>query len=320
MIHLIRTIAITKDLKPIYDLPLTELSSKNILWYWMDFNSPTEEESSLLETHFHFHHLSIEDCVFSFNSPKVDYYDDYNYFVLNALDEFTLDPIEVSLFVGSNYIVSYHNAQLKELDEAWEKVSTAEKSLCKGPSFIAHQIFDNIVDYFFPAINKIDDKLNKIEVHGMKKPVHKLMDEVFEIRSDLLKLRRTISSMRDLLYRILNSERLEGFNEHKLYFSDIHDHLIKLSDMIDSNREMTSDMRDNYLSINSSRMNRHMMVLTVMTSIFIPLTFIVGVYGMNFKHMPELEWKYGYFIVLLFMAILSLEMYLWFKRKGWFNI
>ena len=236
------------------------------------------------------------------------------------MDEFTLDPIEVSLFVGSNYIVSYHNAELKEIEEAWERVKINEKSFCKGPAYIAHQILDNIVDYYFPAINTIDDRLNKIEIHGMKKPVHKLMDEVFEIRSDLLKLRKVVNSMRDLLYRILNSERLEDFNEHKLYFSDIHDHLIKLSDMIASNREMTSDMRDNYLSINSSRMNKHMMVLTVMTSIFIPLTFIVGVYGMNFKYMPALEWKYGYHTVWLFMVIIAIEMFLWFKRKGWFDI
>jgi magnesium transporter len=286
----------------------------------MDFNNPTQDESSLLETYFHFHHLAIEDCIFSLNSPKLDYYNDYNYFILNALDEFTLDPIEVSLFVGSNYIVSYHNAELKEIEEAWERVKITEKNFCKGPAYIAHQILDNIVDYYFPAINKIEDRLNKIEIHGMKKPVHKLMDEVFEIRSDLLKLRKVVNSMRDLLYRILNSERLEDFNEHRLYFSDIHDHLIKLSDMIASNREMTSDMRDNYLSINSSRMNKHMMVLTVMTSIFIPLTFIVGVYGMNFKYMPELDFKYGYFIVWLFMIIIAIEMFLWFKRKGWFDI
>ena len=145
------------------------------------------------------------------------------------------------------------------------------------------------------------------------------MDEVFEIRGSLLKLRKTVNFMRDLLYRILNAERLKGFQEHKLYFSDIHDHLIKLSNMIESSREMTSDMRDNFLSINSTRMNRNMMVLTVITTIFIPLTFIVGVYGMNFQNMPELSWKYGYFGVLLIMSIIAIVMFLWFKRKGWFD-
>jgi len=317
---LIRTIAITKDLKSIYDLPLEDLSTENIMWYWMDFNNPTEKEISLLESYFHFHHLSIEDCIHSLNSPKLDYYEDYNFFVLNALAEDTLDPIEVSLFVGTNYIVSYHSTQLNELDEAWARARMNEKNWYKGPSYIAHQVLDEIVDNFFPAIYKIEDRLNEIDSNVMKKPIHSLMDEIFAIRSDLLKLRRIINSMRDLLYRILNSQRLEGFYEHKMYFSDVYDHLVKLSDMVDSNREMTSDIRDNYISINSSRMNKNMMVLTVITTIFIPLTFIAGVYGMNFQNMPELTWKYGYFGVLLIMFIIAAEMFLWFKRKGWFDI
>ena len=215
--------------------------------------------------------------------------------------------------------MSYHSTELNELDEAWERAKINEKNWDKGPSYIAHQILDKIVDYFFPAIYKIEDRLNEIDNNVIKKPIHNLMDEIFEIRSDLLKLRRTINSMRDLLYRILNSERLEGFYEHKLYFSDIYDHLVKLSDMVDSNREMTSDIRDNYMSINSTRMNKNMMVLTVITTIFIPLTFIVGIYGMNFQNMPELTWKYGYFVVLLIMAIIAAEMFFWFKRKGWFD-
>ncbi|MBU3144485.1 magnesium/cobalt transporter CorA [Clostridium sp. CF012] len=317
---MVRVIAITKDLKLICDLPLDDLSKDNIMWYWMDFNNPNQEEISLLDSYFHFHQLSIEDCVFSFNSPKLDYYDDYNFFVLNALNQKTLDPVEVSLFVSNKYIVSYHSTELNELDEAWHRVKTDEKNWDKGPSYIAHRILDNIVDYFFPAINKIEAKLDEIENNVSKKHIRSLMNEIFEIRSDLLNLRKTINSMRDLLYRVLNSQRLIGFHEHKLYFSDIHDHLVKLSDMITSNRELTSDMRDNYLSINSSSMNKHMMVLTVISSIFIPLTFIVGVYGMNFQNMPELTWKYGYFIILIIMAFIAIEMFLWFKRKGWFDM
>ncbi|MBU3132631.1 magnesium/cobalt transporter CorA [Clostridium gasigenes] len=317
---MIRIIAITKDLKPIYDLPLEDLAKENILWYWMDFNAPSQEEKSLLDNYFHFHHLAIEDCINSLNTPKLDYYDNYNFFILNALTGDNLEPTEVSLFVANNYIVSYHDTQLNELDEAWELAKTSERSWEKGPSYIVHQILDNIVDYFFPAIYKLEEKLNEIESNVKRKPIHDLMDEIFSIRSDLLKLRRTVNSMRELLYRILNSTRLEGFHDHKLYFSDIYYHLVKLSDMVDSNREITSDMRDNYLSINSIRMNKHTMVLTVITTIFIPLTFIVGVYGMNFQNMPEISSKYGYFIVLLIMAIIAITMFSWFKRKGWFDV
>ncbi|MED3871068.1 CorA family divalent cation transporter, partial [Priestia megaterium] len=108
--------------------------------------------------------------------------------------------------------------------------------------------------------------------------------------------------------------------EQKAYFNDIYDHLIKLTSMVEANRDMTSDMRDNYLSLNANRMNSIMMTLTIISSIFIPLTFVVGLYGMNFDHMPELHWHYGYYIILGIMALMTIGMILWFKRKGWFNV
>lgn len=317
---MIRILAITKDLKPIYDLSLEELPRYDLSWFWVDFSVPSEEEIKFLEKTFHFHPLSIEDCVFSLNSPKLDYYNDYNFIIINALNQENLDPLEVSLFVGDNYIVSYHSTELGEIDEAWKRAKVNEKDWNKGSTYIAHQILDKIVDQFFPAIYKIEDRINNIEINIGRQSLHRLIDEIFKIRGDLIKLRKIINSMRDLVYRIVNSERLYGFKEHKLYFSDIHDHLIKLSNMIESSREITSDMRDSYLSINSTRLNRNMMILTVITTIFIPLTFIVGVYGMNFQYMPELSWKYGYPGVLLLMTIIAVVMFYWFKRKGWFDI
>lgn len=317
---MIRILAITKDLKPIYDLSLEELQRYDLSWFWVDFSVPSKEEIKFLEKTFHFHHLSIEDCVFSLNSPKLDYYDDYNFIIINALNQENLAPLEVSLFVGDNYIVSYHGTELSEIDEAWKRAKVNEKDWNKGSTYIAHQILDKIVDQFFPAIYKIEDRINNIEINIGRQSLYRLIDEVFKIRGDLIKLRKIINSMRDLVYRIVNSERLYGFKEHKLYFSDIHDHLLKLSNMIESSREMTSDMRDSYLSINSTRLNRNMMILTVITTIFIPLTFIVGVYGMNFQYMPELSWKYGYPGVLLVMTIIAVVMFYWFKRKGWLDI
>jgi magnesium transporter len=125
--------------------------------------------------------------------------------------------------------------------------------------------------------------------------------------------------MRDLLYRMLNSNRLKGIKQKQEYFSDIHDHLLKLTEMIDANREITNDIRDSYLSLNSHQTNRIMKVLTVITTIFMPLTFIAGVYGMNFENMPELTWNLGYFLILSIMFSIGVAMYLWFKKKGWFN-
>lgn len=317
---LIRILGITEGLEALYDLSLEELSREDIIWYWVDFSSPSEDENMFLKSYFHFHHLAVEDCVHSMNSPKLDFFDGYNFFILNSLEEVSLNPKEVSFFLGKNYIVSYHGDLCNEIDDAWERVKGTKEHWGKGPVYVAHQIVDKIVDKFFPAVYKIEDRLNVLEDNGNNLSIHDLIDEIFDIRKDLLKLRRIVNSMRDLLYRILNSERLHGFEEHNMYFSDIHDHLIKLSVMVDSSRDMTADMRDSYLSLNSAHMNKNMMILTVMTTIFIPLTFIVGVYGMNFEHMPELGAKYGYFIVLGGMAAIGFGMFAWFKRKGWFDV
>lgn len=318
-INLLRIFAIDKNLQLVKNLTIKDLNKANLAWYWVDFHKPSEKEIKLLSTYFKFHPLAIEDCIHSLNKPKLDYYEGYNFLILNALNKKDLTPTEVSLFIGDNFIVSYHDVELSEMDEAFNRIKNTPHHWDKGPMYVNHQILDEIVDQFFPAIYEIEDALDKIDNNPENKSIHKLIDEVFAIRSDLLKLRRVIYSMRDLLYRILNSERLNSFKDHKLYFSDVYDHLLKLSDMVEASRDMTSDIRDSYISINSNRMNTNMMLLTVITSVFIPITFIAGVYGMNFKYMPELEWKYGYFITLGVMFMISIFMVLWFKRKGWFD-
>lgn len=316
---MLRIFAIDKNFQERKNLALKDIKKSNLAWYWVDFHKPTENEIKLLSSYFKFHHLAIEDCIHSINKPKLDYYEGYNFFILNALNKKDLTPIEVSMFVGENFIVSYHDVDLLEMDEAFNRVKSTPNHWDKGPAYVSHQILDEIVDQFFPAISDIEDALDKIDNNSENKSIHKLIDEVFAIRSDLLKLRRVIYSMRDLLYRILNSERLNTFSDYRIYFSDVYDHLLKLSEMVEASRDMTSDIRDSYISINSNRMNTNMMMLTVITSIFAPITFIAGVYGMNFKYMPELDWKYGYFAALGVMGIISVFMYLWFKRKGWFD-
>lgn len=317
---LIRTLALTKDATLLHNSPLERLRAADIEWYWVDFDSPSHEEAALLDRVFHFHPLAIEDCLHFLQRPKMDYYGDYNFFVLHALNQRTLDAEEVDLFVGGNYVVSFHLQQSEELEEVWEKISVNEAIWAKGPVYIAYLVMDKLVDQYFPAVYLIEEAVDKLDDNLKRANGNRLMDELFDIRGDLLKLRRTINTMRDLLYRILNSERLAAFKEHHVYFVDIHDHLLRLSELIESNREMTADIRDSYTSFNSNRMNSIMMTLTIISSIFIPLTFIAGVYGMNFEFMPELKSHYGYFIVLIVMVLIGVGMYLWFRRKGWFKV
>ncbi|MFL0475700.1 magnesium/cobalt transporter CorA [Priestia sp. 179-F W1.4 NHS] len=317
---MIRTIAITQDLHVKEDIPLDHLSDPSIKWFWVDLASPSEEEAKVLESFFHFHPLAIEDCLHLLQRPKLDYYEGYSFLVLHYLNSNTLDVEEVDLFIGENYLVTFHFKPVISIKTVQQRLLQYHSGFNKGVSYIAYAVLDQLVDDYFPIVYEIEDKLNEIESRDVKRSIALLMNDVFDIRSDLLKLRKTILPMRDLLYRIINSERLYIPAEQKAYFNDIYDHLIKLTSMVEANRDMTSDMRDNYLSLNANRMNSIMMTLTIISSIFIPLTFVVGLYGMNFDHMPELHWHYGYYIVLGVMVLITIGMILWFKRKGWFNV
>lgn len=318
---MINFIGVTKDNTIETAMDVSEVDFSDYQWFWVDFKEPTNEEVKHLSRTFRFHPLAIEDCLQRLQRPKLDFYEGYTFFVTHIVREEDKEIIkeELNYFVGENYIVTFHLSPSLEVEEVWNRLLSQENKEY-GDSFeVFHQILDKTVDNYFPIIHKIEDDLDNIEGNIHHKSMNLLMNELFATRNMLLKLVHTINPMRDLLYRMLFSHHLNGVIERKEYFSDIYDHLLKLSDMIMSNRELTADIRDSYLSLNSHQTNNVMKVLTIITSIFAPLTFIAGIYGMNFEHMPELTWKYSYFFTLGLMAIIGVSMFIWFKKKGWFD-
>ncbi|MCA1062168.1 magnesium/cobalt transporter CorA [Rossellomorea sp. AcN35-11] len=299
-----------------HNVPLSRIKEKNVKWYWVDFSEPTNKDIRLLKQYFQFHPLAIEDCLDDFSQrAKLDFYDGYIFVLLHAINGKTLDSQEVNMFVNSNFIVTFHKEPVRELHNVWEEVRSEGERL--SPFKVMHKIVDRLVDDYFPLVYGIEDRLNTIEDNTNDEADIDLMEELFDIRHDMSKLRRTLVPMRDLLYRISNSGRLNALKEEKLYFNDVYDHLIKLVEMLESYREFSSDIRDNYLSINSDKMNNIMMTLTVITTIFMPLTFIAGLYGMNFVYMPELDERSGYFIVLGVMGVIAMIMFGFFVKIGW---
>lgn len=317
--NLIRTLALSKHNQLKEDIPIAQLiNNPDITWYWIDFDSPTGSESKYLETYLRFHPLAIEDCFHYPQRPKLDYYDGYSFFVLHGINPQTLEADEVDVFLGGNYLVTFHMKPSTEVDITWERIKNDPEVKINKSVHTFHLLLDKMVDQYFPTLYRIEDRLEEMEDREIRAG-KSFINEVFELRSDLLYLRRSIFPMRDLLYRVLNSERIDIPKDQKAYFGDIYDHLLKLAEMVESNRDMTSDIRDSYISLNSDRMNHIMMTLTVISAIFIPLTFIAGVYGMNFAYMPELTWKYGYFLVMGVMGMIGFSMFWWFKKKGWFG-
>ncbi len=316
---MIRICAIYHTGEVVYDVTLEEARQKDVAWYWVDLSEPTEEEYTyMLRDTFRFHPLTIEDCLEYVQRPKVDFYEGYHFLVLHSLSRDDLDPREIDLFISENYVVSFHFHEDKALQRAWEKLSDRTR-VQQSPLHLTHMIIDQMVDNYFSPVYFLEDRLNDIDDSLTGESAGDVLEEVFDIRADLSKLRRTIVPMRDLLYRILNSERFYNVSDHEIYFKDIHDHLLKLAEMIEMSRELTADIRDSCFSLNSNYMNTIMKTLTIFSTIFMPLTFIAGVYGMNFRFMPELDWKYGYYGCLLLMGAIFVVMLLWFRKKGWFK-
>jgi len=316
---MIRIIAVDENNQLIENVSIHNIDFSKYAWCWIDFNSPTEEEARELNTSLHFHPLAIEDCVYSMQRPKLDYYDDFSFFVTHAPGRETYNDNEIDFFLGDNFIVTFHYENLKEINEIWHQLQESS-DLSKWDEYrVFYEVMDNVVDDYFPIIAHLEEEINLVEENPNDDPMDVLLERLFELRHQLLELRHSINPIRDLFYRILYSHRLPGIQDRREYFMDIYDHLLKLSEMTNSNREITNDIRDNFISINSYQQNKVIQVLTVITSIFAPLTFIAGIYGMNFVNMPELDWHYGYYIALGVMGIITIFMIFFFKKRGWFG-
>ncbi len=315
---MIRILAIDQHDQLVIDPELHQL--KSMKWHWVDFNEPSPEEIELLSSHFAFHPLAIEDCIHSLQRPKLEYYENTTFLVMHSFVPGELEVNEVDFFLGEHFLVTFHFEDLDEVNYAWEYFRHLKNLENFKPLEITYKIMDEMVDNFFPLVEGLGDRLASIEgSERLKKADKSIMEETFEVRRNLLKIRQIVVPTRDMMYRILESKRFIIQEQKRAYFQDIHDHLIKLSQMIDSNRELTTDIRDNYISLNSYRMNNIMKTLTVITVIFMPITFIAGLYGMNFVNMPELRTEYGYFVVLIVMLVMVVTMSVWFKSKGWFE-
>ncbi|WP_141502848.1 magnesium/cobalt transporter CorA [Paenibacillus luteus] len=316
---MIRIDGYTKQKEWRSDLSFEDLKLPELDWYWVDFDNPSEEECRLLDTFFHFHPLAIEDCYHLLQRPKMDHYDDVHFLVLHEVDWKTLTVNEINMFIGPHFLVTFHYQPSPEINEARGKLMASAKIGETGQLFAAYLVIDKLVDQYFPAVHELEDQLLDMEIGNDEVRSQTMMSDIFNIRSRLLRLRKTIMPMRDLLYRMTNTDRIIGLKPYLAFYHDIYDHLIKLSEMMDSSREMTADLRDSFISFNSNRMNSIMKTLTVITTIFMPLTFLAGIYGMNFVNMPELEWSWGYFATITVMLVIGLSMYAWFRTKGWFK-
>ena len=271
---------------------------------------------------FGIHPLALEDIVHVGQRPKLEEYDDYLYVVLYQLEWHGEDEMvteeQVSLVIGSNYVFSFQERRGDDFDPIRERLRTGKGKLReRGSDHLAYALIDATVDNYFTILDRIGSATEQIELELLEQPGQDTMRKLQQIKREMLVVRRAIWPLRDVLATLMRTDSRLITEDTRVYLRDVHDHAVQVLESVETLRDVVSGMIDIYLSQVALRTNEAMKVLTVMASIFIPLTFIVGVYGMNFEYMPELHMWWAYPAVWGVMIAVAVGLLIWFKRRGW---
>ncbi len=291
---------------------------------WIDVAGLADSQKiTKICSEYKIHPLVIEDLLNTRQRPKLDVIDDYLFVVFKLLEtpleQLTYSTEQFSLIIKENLLITFRESEIYNLSSLYKRLS-AEHSLVRehGSDYLTYLLMDYIVDDYFNFVEETGNLLEEIEDQLITKPETIELQSLYTTKRRTLTLRKTIAPLRDIVHLLLTDDSQLINDRYNLYFRDLYDHCIRLVESIDLHREMSASMLDIYLSTINNRMNETMKILTMFASIFIPLTFIVGVYGMNFEYMPELGWRYGYPTVMAGMAGLAVSMLYYFKRKKLF--
>lgn len=271
---------------------------------------------------FAFHTLVLEDILDTDQRPKIEDYNEYLYIVLKMLyynekkSEITTE--QISLIVGPNYVISFQEGIEGDVFTHLRELIRNDKSRIRkmGADYLAYSLIDAIVDNYFTILEKIGDNIELLEEKLVENPTTNVMHEIHMLKREMIFLRKAVWPLREVISGMERGHALIQ-ESTRIFLRDVYDHTIQVIDTVEIYRDMVSGMLDLYLSSISNRLNAVMKVLTIIATIFMPLTFIAGVYGMNFKYMPELEWRFGYPVILLVMLAISVVMLFFFRKKKW---
>ncbi len=272
---------------------------------------------------FDLHPLILEDILSIGQRPKFEDYDKHIFVVVRMLsysdESHTVDTEQVSLVFGPNFVISFQERVGDVFDQIRDRIRNAKGRIRKaGADYLAYSLADAIVDSYFGILEKTGEKIEALEEELISDPDEKTLHQIHTLKREMIELRRSVWPLRELISGLQRSESPLLAETTSVYLRDVYDHTIQIIDAIESFRDMVSGMLDIYLSSLSNRMNAVMKVLTIIATLFIPLTFVVGIYGMNFEHMPELKWRYGYAAVWCVMLLMAIGMLIYFRKKKWF--
>ena len=299
-------------------------STDGFLWVSLE-NSDNNEIDAVLRGLFNFHPLAIEDCqTVGFQVSKIDDFGEYVFMITHAIDQSgddgTINTTELDLFLGHNFLVTcYTDPQMPSIAKTWDLI-TRDKRLSRfGTDFLCHTILDMIVDDYMPIIDQMESEVEWLEDKVIEKPSPETLHRLLTIKHNIMALRRVISPQREVMNRLSRDEFPEIIDKQSLiYFRDIYDHLLRIQDLADILRDIVSGGLDIYLNSTSLRLNEIMKALTIVSTVFLPLSFITGAFGMNFLHIPGASSPVGFYVTCGLLVLLGILMLVYFKKRRWF--
>lgn len=289
---------------------------------WVDLNAPTPEETRILSDVFHFHELSVEDAVSEIHHPKIESYPTYLYLILHGIDfkarEHCFRTLDVDFFLGANYLVTVHGGVSRSITKVSDICRKNSAALAEGPAALMHRIVDTMVDNYRPEVEKLGDRLDRMEKEVFQRPDANLARRILDFKRDVSSLRRVVLPQRDAVGRLARRE-FSSISEQLSYrFRDVYDHLVRLSDEATYFQDRIGSLLDAHLAAVSNALNAVMKVLTIMSTIFIPLSVVVGLYGMNVE-LPDFPGGAAaqFWWIMACMAAISAVMIWLFRRRKW---
>ena len=290
---------------------------------WINIDGLHEVEIiEKLGKQFEFHPLVLEDILSTEQRPKYEDFDNYIFIVLKMLyynqELQAIESEQISVLLGENFVITFQERVGDVFEPIRERIRNSKGRIRKmGPDYLAYALTDAIVDSYFAILENVGEKIESMEEDLVSDPTEKILQQIHAMKREMILMRKAVWPLREVISGVQRSETSVIKESTQIYLRDVYDHTIQIIDTIESFRDMVSGMLDIYMSSISNKMNAVMKVLTIIATIFIPLTFVAGIYGMNFEHMPELKWKWAYGGVWVIMAVITLIMLTYFRRKKW---
>ncbi|MBI2884692.1 MAG: magnesium/cobalt transporter CorA [Candidatus Omnitrophica bacterium] len=296
-----------------------ELLKQPDILLWVDIEDPEDADIETLLEVFELHPLTVEDCIMPNPRPKMEEFDRYMFIILQGIrrNDGRLAPVELDVCLGGNFLITVRTEPIKPVDDSCARVEKKSPIMRRGADFLFYSLLDAMIESYFPIIESVEARVDELETHMLSDSTQATLKELFGIYSELMLLRRTLTPHRDILSRLNRGELALIKPSSAIYFRDIYDHLLRMSDMVDGCREVTTMALEAYATIVSNRLNEIMKTMTAIATLSLPLVVVTGIYGMNFSEHPELGPRWIYHTLSMGLVAFIPVMVYFFRKYRW---